>query len=87
MCHNGIWGTVCDNGWGRNEGIVTCRQLGYSFITINTYSNYQFGHGSGRIWLDLLSCIGTESQLFDCGHGVFGAFNCNKDAAVVCISK
>ena len=27
--HNGIWGTVCDNGFDVNATRVSCQQLGY----------------------------------------------------------
>ena len=27
ICLNGVWGTVCDNGWDRFDAKVVCQQL------------------------------------------------------------
>ena len=81
VCHNKTWGTVCDDGWGINEGIVTCRQLGYKYERMRFY-----GQGAGQIWLDDLSCSGSESRIVDCSHNGFGVNDCShsEDAGVVC---
>ena len=87
VCHNNVWGTVCDDYWSRNDGIVACRQLGHQYIATTTRSSY--GRGTGQIWLDDLRCRGSESQLVDCRHSGFGLHNCNhaEDAGLVCGSK
>ena len=87
MCHNNEWGTVCDDGWSKTDGIVACQQLGYSFVRVNSAAF--FGEGTGPIWLDDLSCRGSEARLINCSHNGFGSHNCDhsEDAGVVCSSK
>ena len=86
--HNGIWGTVCDNHWDINDATVACRQLnrGYNGAASVKRGAY-FGRGSGRIWMDNVQCIGTESSLVDCPFRGWGSHQCNhdQDAGVKCI--
>lgn len=85
VLHNGIWGTVCDDYWDINEARVVCRQLGYRDAVEAPQSAY-FGQGTGPIWLDDLSCSGSETSLNQCTHRGYGLHNCghHEDASVRC---
>ena len=65
--YNGEWGTVCDDGWDDTDAGVVCRQLGFG-SSGTSYSYAYFGQGSGSIWLNSVTCSGTESTLAECGH-------------------
>ena len=40
------------------------------------YSSAYFGAGTGPIWLDDLSCSGSELTLLQCSHKGLGSHNC-----------
>ena len=84
--HDGVWGTVCDDGWGIEDVNVVCRELGFpGTARLNDYGG-QFGQGDGQIWLDEVTCTGSETQLSDCGHGGWGNHNCGhyEDVGAIC---
>ena len=83
--HNGIWGTVCDDGWDLTDATVVCQQLGL-FTAIDAPVAGFFGEGSGPIWYDEVNCTGSETNITQCSHLGLGQHDCThmKDAGVVC---
>ncbi|XP_078125364.1 galectin-3-binding protein A-like [Sander vitreus] len=83
--HEGYWGTVCDDGWGMAEAQVVCRQLhfpGAKSVVIGK----DYGKASGPIWLDDLTCKGTENHLLTCAFISWGTTDCShkEDVGVIC---
>ena len=86
MSYNDEWGTVCDNAWDIENAYVVCRSLGY-LAAVSSHSNAYYGQGTGKVWLDQVSCIGTESSIADCPNtGGWGNNACSHgdDAGVIC---
>ena len=84
VCRNNVWGTVCDDGWGAPDATVVCRQAGYSSFGAIPRVGAFFGQGRGDIFLDDVSCNGTEQRLTDCMAS--STHNCvhREDAGVTC---
>ncbi|XP_067678760.1 uncharacterized protein [Haliotis asinina] len=84
--YNGTWGTVCDDGFGTNEAKVACRQLGRYDSGVIPRAIETFGYGGGKIWLDDVSCSGSESSLASCSHNPWGVNNCGhgEDVGIIC---
>ncbi|XP_072047815.1 scavenger receptor cysteine-rich domain-containing protein DMBT1-like [Amphiura filiformis] len=87
--YNDTWGTVCDDSWDNDDVMVVCRQLGFPSGDAQAVSNAQFGEGTGEIWLDDVSCSGSENGLDECSHNGWGINSCDHsaDAGVICPPK
>ena len=77
--HNNEWGTICNDGFDRNDiaATVACRQLGFTSGSYESASSY--GHiyvSSVQIWLADVMCSGSESFLTQCAQSDWGIHNC-----------
>ncbi|XP_065928600.1 deleted in malignant brain tumors 1 protein-like [Magallana gigas] len=83
----GQWGTVCDYSPNDKLAAVVCRSLGFSWNTSEVYGHAVYGPGSGPIWLDDVNCEGSEINIDECQHQMWGSHNCNhgNDVSINCI--
>ncbi|XP_047496105.1 neurotrypsin-like isoform X3 [Penaeus chinensis] len=89
----GVWGYVCDDGFGFPEADVVCKQLGFE-SALSFTRNDQFGSNAAgerrrgeqtKFWLDGLRC-GNVSDLRNCSSKPLGIHDCvsSEIAGVVC---
>ncbi|XP_040110381.1 deleted in malignant brain tumors 1 protein [Oryx dammah] len=80
-----MWRTVCDDFWDLAEAAVLCRQLDCG-QAVAAPTGAHFGAGSGKIALDNMQCVGSESHLGQCVHGGEAGHSCGhlEDASVIC---
>ncbi|XP_045896192.1 galectin-3-binding protein A-like [Micropterus dolomieu] len=83
--HEGKWGTVCDDGWDMAEAQVVCRQLHFPRAK-SVVIGKDYGQASGPIWLDDMTCKGTENYLSACAFKSWGVTDCShkEDVGVIC---
>ncbi|XP_076443253.1 uncharacterized protein LOC143281873 isoform X2 [Babylonia areolata] len=78
---DGDWGNICDDGFGARDATVVCRQLKLGLFG-NVVQNAQYGTPPRTTYLDNMGCMGTESNVLDCGHRAWGNHNCQPSQAV-----
>ena len=44
VCYNNTWGTVCSDGYGPQEAVVACRQMGFSDAGAHLYKYIDNAH-------------------------------------------
>ena len=86
VLHDGVWGTVCDDGFTDEDAKVVCRQMGASFGRMDSGLEALYYGDNPPIWMDEVTCLGTESSLTECEHLGWGEHNCGhfEDIIVEC---
>ncbi|KAI6658615.1 Scavenger receptor cysteine-rich protein type 12 isoform X1 [Oopsacas minuta] len=76
--YHGKWGSICGSTWSKFEADVVCKQLGY-LRALEAIDSDVFGviEAKDLIWLNSVSCTGTEATLNQCTHSLWGVTSCN----------
>ena len=85
IMYQGIWGTICDDGWDDIDATVVCKELG--FLNGTATRQTQFDAITDPVWLRQVNCSGNESKLSHCMHNGAGNIgNCShaQDVGVKC---
>lgn len=56
------------------------------YLAAQVISSLQFGTSTGQIWLDEVSCNGSEETLLNCSHSPLGTHDCSHsdDVGLMC---
>ncbi|XP_052786686.1 scavenger receptor cysteine-rich type 1 protein M130-like [Mya arenaria] len=86
ILHDGVWGTVCDDGFEEIDAKVACKMIDVNLSFDKVQPSTYYGPGTGMIWLDDMSCNGEERSLFNCPGVVIGKHNCGhvEDVGIRC---
>ncbi|KAL5022242.1 hypothetical protein ScPMuIL_001397 [Solemya velum] len=83
ILHDNQYGTICNNKFDEAAARVACRMLGFDPNGgVKLYNSTKFGEGKEEIWLDQVSCDGSERRIEDCEHGPWGEHHCEHDQDV-----
>ncbi len=91
--YNGVWGTVCSDGWDHEDAHRLCNSLGYlsgaAYIAQPADADGATDDAPGpvtQIWLDEVACpytdfaIDPDAQFCDCPHEGWGRHDCSHDS-------
>ncbi|XP_069774008.1 scavenger receptor cysteine-rich domain-containing protein DMBT1-like isoform X2 [Narcine bancroftii] len=85
VSHQGVWGTVDDDGWDMNDAAVVCRQTGCG-SALQALGDAHFGPGTGPVVTYYVRCTGRETALQKCPSEQWGLYGLPHflDAGVIC---
>ncbi|XP_012144579.1 uncharacterized protein LOC100879380 isoform X10 [Megachile rotundata] len=85
----GVWGQVCDDGFGMIDANVICKELGFVLGALEIRPGGFYGNldPPTRFMVDQLRCRGNETSLRECDFDGWGVHNCQPEEAVGVICK
>ncbi|KAG7212821.1 hypothetical protein KM043_002178 [Ampulex compressa] len=85
----GVWGQVCDDGFGMINADVICKELGFTLGALEVRPGGFYGNldPPTRFMVDQLKCRGNETTLRECDFDGWGVHNCQPEEAVGVICK
>ena len=91
VLYDNQWGTICDDQWATLEAETVCKLMNLPSDHAAVRGKAFFGQGTGHVWLDDVSCNGTETRLEDCQYLSYGSRSTNcghdEDVGVSCLGK
>ncbi|KAK4325164.1 hypothetical protein Pmani_004317 [Petrolisthes manimaculis] len=73
----GQWGTVCDQGFTKDDTKVVCRSLGLRNGWMVPFYSINREIVTGPVWLEKPSCQGDETWLGECPGASWGTSSCH----------
>ena len=86
--NDGIWGTVCAEGWGIEEAMTVCRQLNLGYAS-EAVTEQNFSRTDLEVIMSGVQCHINDISIYHCEHDEWKNTTCSdkkKSAGVVCVS-
>ncbi|CAG2230933.1 DMBT1 [Mytilus edulis] len=91
LYHGGRWGSVCGHSFDSKAAEVMCRMLGFKpeYTSPRAKLSSMFGPSNAPARLSMMSCSGTELDIYACIQGAWASNTCNssQEAGVDCSMK
>jgi len=86
VLYNGVWGSVCRDGFNDVAARVVCNMLGFGYVGGRTLSSYGSAHG--QTWVNSFQCSGREESVDECISGGWSDTYCLSGAqAISCLTQ
>ncbi|KAM9390171.1 antigen WC1.1-like [Phaethornis superciliosus] len=83
--YNGTWGSICSNRMSQLTAITVCKHLNCGDGG-EIARDFEYGRGSGPMWLDHIECTEQHSSLWQCQSDTWDPHSCDNRAEETHIS-